>query len=180
MRLSLILAAGLLAPLPAAAQLSINPKAGISLSDMKDATEDVDTKGRMGYQAGVDLRLGGAFFLQPGVHFQQTGLEVGGADIDIRGIHVPALLGLRLGVGPAGVRVVGGPAVTIVRSVNDNAGGITQELLRERRLGGMLGVGADLMGLTVDLTGEFGLDNFYRTGSDQKLRTFRLSAGIKL
>lgn len=169
-----------LAPLPAAAQLSINPKAGVSVSDMKDATDGVDTKGRMGYQAGVDLRLGGAFFLQPGAHLQQTGLEIGGADIDVRGVHVPVLFGLRLGAGPAGVRVVGGPAVTIVRSVNDNASGITEELLRERRLGGMLGVGADLMGLTVDLTGEFGLDNFYRAGSDQKLRTFRLSAGIKL
>ena len=54
-----------------------------------------------------------------------------------------------------------------------------QDLLRERRIGGMLGAGVDVMGLSVDLTGEMGLDNFFRTGSDQKLRTFRLSAGFR-
>lgn len=179
MRANLALALLVLFPIPAAAQVTINPKVGVSLSDMKDATEDVDTKGRLGYQAGVDLRLGGAFFLQPGVHYQQTGLEIGGTPLDVRGIHVPVLFGIRLGAGVASLRIVGGPAATFVRSVNDDPGGAMQDLLRERRIGGMLGLGADLMGFSVDLTGEMGLENFYRAGSDQKLRTFRLSAGMR-
>lgn len=180
-RLRVLFAAALVlaAPGVVAAQVTINPKVGISLSDMKDATDGLDTKGRLGYQVGADLRLGGAFFLQPGVHYQQTGLEIGGTPMDVRSVHVPVLVGLRLGAGIAGVRIVGGPAATFVRSVNDDPGGVMQDLLRERRIGGMLGAGVDLMGLSVDLTGEMGLDNFYRTGSDQKLRTFRLSAGLR-
>lgn len=180
-RLRILFAAALVvaAPCVVAAQVTINPKVGISLSDMKDATDGVDTKGRLGYQLGVDLRLGSAFFLQPGVHYQQTGLEIGGTAMDVRSVHVPVLFGLRLGAGVAGVRIVGGPAATFIRSVNDDPGGVRQDLLRERRIGGMLGAGVDVMGLSVDLTGEMGLDNFYRTGSDQKLRTFRLSGGFR-
>ncbi len=180
-RLRILFAAALVvaAPSVVAAQVTINPKVGISLSDMKDATDGVDTKGRLGYQVGVDLRLGSAFFLQPGLHYQQTGVEIGGTAMDVRSVHVPVLLGLRLGAGVAGVRIVGGPAATFVRSVNDDPGGVMQDLLRARRIGGMLGAGVDVMGLSVDLTGEMGLDNFYRAGNDQKLRTFRLSAGFR-
>ncbi|MFN2315892.1 MAG: outer membrane beta-barrel protein [Gemmatimonadales bacterium] len=166
-------------PSVAAAQVTINPKVGVSLSDMKDATDGVDTKGRLGYQVGADLRLGSAFFIQPGVHYQQTGLEIGGTTMDVRSVHVPVLFGIRLGAGVAGVRIVGGPAATFVRSVNDDPSGVMQDLLRERRIGGMLGAGVDVLGFSVDLTGEMGLDNFYRSGSDQKLRTFRLSAGLR-
>lgn len=179
LRILLATALVLATPSLVVAQVTINPKIGVSRSDMKDATEGVDTKGRLGYQAGVDLRLGGAFFLQPGVHYQQTGLEVGGTAMDVRSVHLPVLFGIRLGAGVAGVRIVGGPAATFVRSVNDDSGGVMQDLLRERRIGGMLGLGVDVMGFSVDLTGEMGLDNFYRAGSDQKLRTFRLSAGLK-
>lgn len=180
-RLRIALAVLLVAATPVAgnAQLTINPKVGVSLSDMKDATDDVDTKGRLGFQAGVDLRLGGMVFLQPGVHLQRTGLEVGGHDVDVRGLHVPVLAGLKVGTGLAGLRVVGGPALSVVRSVNDNDAEIGKDDLTERRLGGMLGAGVDVMGLSVDLTGEMGLGNFYRSGSDQKLRTIRLSAGMR-
>lgn len=168
----------------AQAQVTLNPKVGVSLSDMKDATEDVDTKGRLGYQVGVDLRLGTMLYLQPGFYFQQTGLEqqvTGGLtyNLDVRGIHIPVLLGLRAGTGLAGFRIVGGPALTLVQSVKDNAGLVTKDDLTERRLGAMLGVGVDVMGLTVDLTGEMGLTRFFEQGSDAKLRTFRLSAGMR-
>ncbi|HUG27766.1 MAG TPA: hypothetical protein VMK53_05650, partial [Gemmatimonadales bacterium] len=127
-RLRILFAATLVlaAPSVVAAQVTINPKVGVSRSDMKDATDGVDTKGRLGYQVGVDLRLGTAFFLQPGVHYQQTGLEVGGTTMDVRSVHVPVLFGIRLGAGVAGVRIVGGPAATFVRSVNDDPGGVMQ------------------------------------------------------
>jgi hypothetical protein len=169
---------------PAQAQVTLNPKVGISLSDMKDATADVDTKGRLGYQAGVDLRVGSMLYLQPGIYLQQTGLEqevAGGLtyNLDVRGIHIPVLVGLRGGSGLAGFRIVAGPALTLVQSVKDNAGLVTEDDLTTRRLGGMIGVGVDVIGLTVDLSGEFGMTKFFEQGSDNKLRTIRLSAGLR-
>ncbi len=173
-----------LAATTAQAQVAINPKVGVSISDLNSTTADVDTKSRLGYQAGVDLRLGGAVYLQPGAHYQQTGLEQssnlsGSYDIDARGLHFPVLVGIRTGLGLAGVRIVAGPALTIVRSVKDNDGGIVKADLTERRWGGMAGVGVDLLGLTVDLSGEVGFTKFFETGSNEKLRTIRLSGGLR-
>lgn len=165
------------------AQSGLNPKAGISFSDMKNATADVDTKGRMGYQVGVDLRLGGGVFLQPGVHYQQVGLEqatlLGPYDLDVRSIHVPVLVGLRLGTGLTALRVAGGGALTMIGSVPENDGGIVKDDLNERQWGLMAGVGLDLMGLSVDLTGEAGQSRFFGSGSEVKLRTIRLSGGVR-
>ncbi|MCL4865697.1 MAG: hypothetical protein KJZ47_07365, partial [Gemmatimonadales bacterium] len=99
--------------------------------------------------------------------------------IDARGLHFPVLVGIRTGLGLAGVRIVAGPALTIVRSVKDNDGGIVKADLTERRWGGMAGVGVDLLGLTVDLSGEVGFTKFFETGSNEKLRTIRLSGGLR-
>jgi len=182
----ILLALALTAALPnlTQAQVTINPKVGISLADMKEATQDLDTKGRMGYQAGVDLRLGGTVFLQPGLHWQQTGLEftpvVGPVyTLDVRGMHLPVLLGVRMGTGLVGFRIVGGPTMTLVQSVKDNAGLVTKDDLTSQQFGGMAGLGVDLMGLSVDLTGEMGFTNYFEVAGDQKLRVFRLSAGLR-
>jgi len=178
------LACAALTATTAQAQVALNPKVGISLSDMKDATADVNTKGRLGYQVGVDLRLGRMVYLQPGIHLQQTGLEqqvVGGItyNLDVRALHVPVLLGIQTGTSLTGFRVYGGPAVTLVQSVKDNAGLITEDQLTDRRVGAMLGLGISVAGLTVDLSGEMGMTRFFDQGSDAKLRTFRLSAGMR-
>jgi hypothetical protein len=185
-RLRILFAAALVlaAPSVVAAQVTINPKVGVSLSDMKDATDGVDTKGRLGYQVGVDLRLGTMLYLQPGFYYQQTGLEQssntsGSYNLDVRGLHIPVLVGVRAGLGLAGIRVVAGPALTVVRSVKDNDGGVVKADLKERRLGGMAGVGVDILSFTIDLSGEIGLTNFFETGSSQKLRTIRLSGGVR-
>ncbi len=184
MRIATAVLCAALFAVPVQAQVTLNPKVGISLSDMKDATADVDTKGRLGYQAGVDLRVGSMLYLQPGIYLQQTGLEqevAGGItyNLDVRGIHIPVLVGLRGGTGLAGFRIVAGPALTLVQSVKDNAGLVTEDDLTTRRLGGMVGVGVDVVGLTVDLSGEFGMTKFFEQGSDNKLRTIRLSAGLR-
>lgn len=168
----------------AAAQVTLSPKVGVSIADMKSATADVDTKSRLGYQAGVDLRLGLGMFIQPGVHYQQTGLEqnlllAGKYNLDVRGYHIPVLVGVKAGVGVAGIRIAAGPALTLVQSVKDNAGGITKDDLAKRRLGGMVQVGVDALGFTADLSGEAGLTKFFETGRTEKLRTMRLSVGWK-
>lgn len=184
MRILVPLALAVALPPAAFAQVSVNPKVGISISDLNKATAEVDTRSRLGFQAGVDLRLGGVVYLQPGVYVQQTGVEqmVAGNvnyNLDVRGVHVPLLLGVKAGTGLAGFRMVAGPAVTIVQSVKDNVGLVTKEDLTGTRLGAMIGVGVDLLGLTVDLTTEGGLTRFFEQGSDAKLRTFRLSAGMR-
>ena len=164
------------------AQVAISPKVGVSLSDMNKATADVDAKGRLGFQAGVDVRLGIGFYLQPGIHYQQTGIEqttlLGTFDLDVRSLHIPLLAGVKLGTGVAGLRLSAGPGLTIVQSVRENDGGVTKEQLTERRLGGMAGIGLDLLGMSVDLSAELGMTKFFESGFDGKLRTFRLSAGL--
>jgi hypothetical protein len=164
------------------ASVALNPKLGVSISDLNNTTADVDTKGRHGFHAGVDFRLGTTVYLQPGVFYQQTGLEWNGLietyNLDVRGFHFPVLAGVRTGSEEMGFRFSAGPTLTAVSSVKQNIGLVAKDDLESFRWGGMAGVGLDISRLTIDLSGEMGFTRFFSDGSDAKLRTFRLSAGF--
>lgn len=61
------LPAAVLAVATACGQVQVNPQAGGTFQNLTDTPEGYEYKANVGFQLGVDLRYGGAFYVQPGV-----------------------------------------------------------------------------------------------------------------
>ena len=105
--------------------------AGYNGSNVRETGEE-QWVGRAGYHAGVDLMLGGLWFVRPGAHFQVRNLNYSVAGLDANGdptgtdvefrytdrsLRVPVLLGRRL-LDPSddpgvNIYVMGGPTALI-------------------------------------------------------------------
>ena len=184
---TLVMVLGLMAGL-GFSQLHINPVVGVNSARLTDDPGDWKHNSRWGYQLGLNLRIGDAFYIQPGAHYMKWGHELQGPkdviddprevidNVDINGLHFPVLIGVKLG-GGLDLRLNAGGAVTIVTSVGDNEFGIEKEDFNSTIFGAIAGVGIDIFIVSVDLTYELGLTKLYKD-QDVKKNVFRLTAGL--
>ncbi len=87
-----------------------NAKIGLHSSALEAELDGVLVEGRLGWQVGLDARIGGGtFYLQPGVYAHRTPLRFtrkdgnpayGVADSHLFGLRMPLLLGMRLSRDP--------------------------------------------------------------------------------
>ncbi len=84
LRLLPVVALPLLMSAPAHAQLQVVPQAGLLVQTLQGDPDHGDYKGDLGWQAGVDLRIGGRVYFQPGLHI--------GRQATIVQVQVPLLL----------------------------------------------------------------------------------------
>ncbi len=181
---------------------TINIKGGINLSGIKDEPNGVSTNNMLGYNAGLDLRLGeNLFFLQPGAYFYQYNQEYTIVDfsdptearatgnIKVQSIKVPVLLGARLVSSDAlTARINAGAAFNFPVSVTSSSQGfqIQRHNYNSANVGGVFGVGLDLGIFTFDLNYEFGLSNYidfskspdFTSGSSEQY-VLSLNVGLK-
>lgn len=66
------------------AQVQVNPQVGLLAQTLQGDPDNGDYRGNMGWQAGVDIRLGRRLYLQPGVHI--------GRQATVVQVQVPLLL----------------------------------------------------------------------------------------
>lgn len=193
MRQSIVLAALILLSLPALAQVRVNPKVGVNISALDTKIQDIDAEARVGWNAGLDFRIGeGIFFLQPGIHyysftarlFQDVSPDT---DVDLREettiqtLRAPVNLGLRLtgDDGLIGLHLKGGVVPAYVLSVKEKpVFQLDREDLRDFTLGANIGAGVDILFFTLDASYEIGLSPFF-ADSDERNNMFTLSAGVK-
>src|SRR5690606_15439437 len=156
-------------------------KAGLNFSNLK--SEDggwLDASTRTGYQAGVWARVGGA-----GVHFQPELYITGKSSeaklveeneegkVSFTSLDLPLLLGTRIGLGPAGLRIVAGPVVSFV--VDKNIGEALRQVpefseYKNQAWAVTGGLGLDISNFRVDLRYEHGLSELSKNDSaPQKL-----------
>lgn len=173
----------------------INPQAGVIGSNMTSDTSEIDDEARLGYQVGGQVRLGGRGYVAPGVFWQHSSLEATEIDdatleqvtddLEVNSLVVPVHFGYHLSSGdPAtndalGVRVFGGPTMTMITKVGDNAFGIEKDDYEGTTLGAQLGAGLDVSSLTIDAHYEFGLTNTFKADEDTKQNTARATLGLK-
>lgn len=152
-----------------------NPKVGLNLSGLNDQPEGVSTSNKLGYNAGLDLRIGeGTVFLQPGIFYYQFNREysvvstgssssASTKDIKVESIKVPVNIGFRIiETKPLSIRFNLGPAFSFpvtVTQYEDNFD-IARDNHKNVSIGGVVGAGVDLSLLTLDLNYEFGLSDF--------------------
>ncbi|MGK6349869.1 porin family protein [Parapedobacter sp. DT-150] len=172
--------------------LQFGVKAGLNFSNLR--SEDggwLDASTRTGYQAGVWARIGGA-----GVHFQPelylTGKssEAKLVDTDEEGkvtftsLDLPLLLGTRIGLGPAGLRIHAGPVVSFV--VDKNIGESLQQVTefseyKNQAFAVTGGLGLDISNFRADVRYEHGLSELSKNDSaPQKVNLWTVGIGYRL
>lgn len=173
----------------------INPQLGVVGTDLTGDVEDLDDKANLGYGFGGQLRFGGRAYLAPGIYWQHTSLEATTIDdatlesvtddLEVNSIHIPVHVGYNLSAGDAmsmgslGFRVYGGPTLTMVMDVDDNAFGVEKDDYEDSIFGAQVGAGFDLSTLTVDASYEWGLSNVFKAGEERKQNAVRGMVGLK-
>lgn len=172
--------------------LQFGVKAGLNFSSLKsDNDRFLAASTRTGYQAGVWARIGGA-----GVHFQPELYVTGKSSeaelvqeneegkVSFTSLDLPLLLGTRIGLGPAGLRIVAGPVVSFVVDKN-----IAQSLQQVTNFGDYKnqawavtgGLGLDISSFRVDLRYEHGLSELSKNdNAPQKLNLWTVGVGYRL
>jgi hypothetical protein len=143
---------------------------------------------QVGAEAGLGVRIGDRFWVQPGVYYQRTSQEYsptnlpqGEVTLDRSQLHVPIAFGFSLiQFDPLDIHLYAGPSGTILLSHNSIAG-ISKEDFKDASLGINVGVGVDVWILSLDVYADFGVTSAFRTMSnDGRLSTFGIRAGLKL
>ena len=179
--------------LAAAKDFVINPQAGLTASHRTNDPDDLSTRARVGYTFGGNLRVGGKAYVAPGVYLQRTNIQLTQKDtltagniqdvVGVTSVHVPLLLGVNLSSnanGPGlGLRLFGGPSLTVVSKVASNDFGITKDDFKSSSVGVQGGAGLDLAVLTFDVSYEASLGKVLKN-SDAKQQTVRATVGIKI
>jgi hypothetical protein len=190
----LLPAVALVAAAPAHARsFVINPQGGVVGSNFSSDAADLDGQARLGYALGGQVRFGGRGYIAPGIFWQHTSLEATVVDdatldevtddLEVSSLMIPVHLGYNLGggmgAGSFSFRVYGGPSLTMVTQVKDNAFLITKDDYEDTILGAQVGVGFDLSTLTIDANYEFGLSNVFKADEDTKQNAARATVGLK-
>ena len=167
-------------------------KAGLNFSSLKsDEGNYFDASTRTGYQAGVWARIGGA-----GVHFQPelyvTGKSSEAKMIDtgekgkvsFTSLDLPLLLGTRIGLGPAGLRIVAGPVVSFVvdKSIGKSLAQVTEFSEYKNQAWAVTGgIGLDISNFRIDARYEHGLSELSKSESaPQKVNLWTVGIGYRL
>jgi len=168
-------------------------KAGLNFSSLKsDDGKYLDASTRTGYQAGVWARIGGA-----GVHFQPELYVTGKSSkakliqeneegkVSFTSLDLPLLLGTRIGLGPAGLRIVAGPVVSFVVDKNI-ANTFTESVLNVKDYKNQAwavtgGLGLDISSFRIDARYEHGLSELSKNESaPQKVNLWTVGIGYRL
>lgn len=174
------------------AQLRVNPKVGVNFSGIDAKLNDINAEARVGWNAGIDFRFGKALFFNPGIHYYNYTARLlkdvdNPNDVDIReettirNLKIPVNIGLKL-TGNDGLLQIyakGGAAATYTLGVQEKNGfAFDKDSLKDWTFGANVGLGVDILFLTIDATYEIGLTDFFND-VEGKNNVFTLSAGLK-
>jgi hypothetical protein len=174
------------------AKLTVTPQVGLNGSFLTSELSGVTFSSAAGYQLGLNFRIGGFFHLQPGVYWQHSENLLTLTSSNLEGkvstdqVHVPVLLGIKIiPLKVLDVRVNAGASMSFLVNVQDNVLGLTEDHLTSFVMGLMVGVGADFLFLSTDLSYEFGLTDVFKADAfggvaSSKRNVLRFNVGIRL
>ena len=194
MKKTLILIVILVLTSSSRAGVTVTPQAGVNGTYLTSDLADIAYSAQVGYQFGLNVRLGGFFHIQPGVYWQRSQKELLFTLADIQDdvlfdqINVPLLFGIKpIPLKLLELRINTGPSVSFVTSVGDNLVGLEKEDFKSPVWGLVFGVGVDILFISVDVNYELGLTNLIDTDSDDldeilssKANVLRVNLGLRL
>ncbi|QQL49417.1 porin family protein [Mucilaginibacter ginkgonis] len=172
------------------AQLILGVKAGANFSHIN--TDQFNQSTLTGYQAGIFVRGGRGFFVQPELYLSGTGSnftvqnagKTENAKVRFTNINVPLLFGQSFGSSSLNFRIMAGPIYTgilnIDQNFSDNAKATYQDIgtYKTGTLGFQAGAGVDVGSITFDARYEGGLTKV-NSAYGQRQNLFALSVGYK-
>ncbi len=179
--------------LPGFTQVKVNPKVGVNFSALDVKLQDITADARVGWNAGLDLRMGdGIFYFAPGAHYYSYTArlvkEVQAPDdlklreeTTIQNLKVPINLGIRItgDNGLLGIHLRGGVVPSMVLGVTERTDfAFDRDRLNTFTWGANMGVGVDLLFLTLDASYEIGMSDFFKNAEGRN-NMLTISAGIK-
>ena len=178
----------------ARAQLAVNPQVGLNYTRLTNTPAGLDSNASVGWQLGMDLRVGDRFYFQPGAYFgrsvtlvtyQLADTSLVEDDLVRTSARLKALAGFNLIHSDAfRLRINAGPTYEALLSVDHTDDRIQYN--RDDYASGSfnmdVGLGIDLWILTLEGGSSYGLSNAYRdTGAlqgDAKYFTYYTTLGI--
>ncbi len=174
------------------AQLHVLPRVGVNTSALDTERNGQVTDLRVGWNAGLDLRLGpNKLFLQPGAHYYNFTARLVQKDIadqvtfrdetTIQAVQVPLNAGLRLiGAGKLlGLYLKGGVTPMFITGVDEKPGfAFNKDKLNDMTWNANVGAGLDLLIFNVELNYAWGLSDFF-TDVEGRNQMWTLSAGFR-
>ncbi len=166
------------------------PSAGLNASYFAEDLEDDKVTGKVGWQAGFDLRFGQSVYVQPGVHYFQRNARlerigpVNTTDLDydfrLEGFRFPLYVGGDLFSDEnLGLRLYGGPSLILLVNNDDQLAEVEDFVLQDNLWTLNAGAGLDFGIFTVDLQHEWGLTNVFTTDAlESRNNVVYLSVGI--
>lgn len=175
----------------ARAQFNLGIKGGVNFSSI-DA-DQLNRSTKTGYQAGIFLRVGTAFYIQPEAYLASTGGNFNSssngsdysASVRFTTLNVPLLLGHEFGSTSTNFRLMVGPVYSYNLSKNES---FSQNFdnayhdfgnYKNSTLGYQVGAGVDILGLTADLRYEGGLSKL-NPNYGQRASIWSVSIGFKI
>ena len=192
-KLLITLLAVALLSLPAMAQVKVNPKVGVNFSGVDAQLQDITAEARVGWNAGIDLRVGEGFlFFNPGAHYysytarlikdvEKPGDVKFEDETTIQNVKIPVNLGIRLtgDNGLIGLHVKGGVVPTMVTGVTEKQDfSFNKDDLNTFTLGANVGAGIDFLVFTLDANYEIGLNDFFKDAEGRN-NMLTVSLGLK-
>ena len=181
----------------ATAQFQMNPQLGINACKLAgDDVPGLEYKAKIGWQLGIDFRIGDRFYLQPGVHFIRTATAVKYTFSDTAVLEddwIRSSVKAKLLVGynlihdeTFKLRLNAGPTYDVLLSVDhkDEDIAFDEENYNAGSFNMDAGLGLDIWIVSVETGVSYGLSNSYKDtdqlSNDSKYFTWYLSAGIVL
>lgn len=177
----------------AQAQVKVNPQVGGFFTSLSNTPADVSTSAAIGFQLGVDLRIGKRLYFQPGAYFGRSATVVHINSLDTNLVDnmirttakVKALLGFNvINGGTFKLRVNAGPTYEALLSVDSKDDKIAFN--KSDYNGGSFnmdgGIGVDIAVVTLEAGVSYGLSNAYKDQGkllgDSKYFTWYATLGL--
>ncbi len=170
------------------AQLSLRPQVGVNFASLDYESVHGSVKGKTGLHFGVDLQIGRPLYIQPGMSFSTTKLEIKEfGNIQVSNLDVPIMVGYKLFENDDqkafGLRLFVGPNFSF--NVNEKIDGvftdITKDDIKNFHVSGIVGAGLDISILFIDVGYKFGITEFIKTDkADESIHYFIANGGIRI
>jgi hypothetical protein len=172
------------------AQMQFNPQIGLSVMSFSNPPDGYKYHGKAGMSLGADLRFGGKFQLQPGVHYisSKTGMETNAgetttSDVTYKSIKLKALLAYNLiDADQFKFRVNAGPSYDfLLAAKNKDSDTDIKDNFNNGTFFLQGGVGVDFLFLTADVGYAQGLSKAFNKDyvtTDAKSKGFYFTVGV--
>ncbi len=172
----------------ATSQFSLRPQVGVNFASFDYNSVHGSVEGKTGLHFGADIQIGAPFYIQPGLNFNTTKLQIEEfGDIDVSKINVPIFVGFKLfepvDQKALGLRIFAGPnfAYNVSEKLDEAFTDITKDDIKDFHVSGVAGAGVDISILFVDIGYKFGLSKFVETDvQDEAVHYFIANAGIRV